>query len=157
MSCNHSWNCNPRCFHTLFINFYGQTSSLDFLLCYDLSLMSDLLFLFSMVRGDTIETPFQLSKTFVIYFFPFFVFGGCVIFFYVAIDPSWNIYQNNHFRTNTKLHVFFLSSYFPSNIFVSIFSHLSNSLHNFLNINYSQSASNPSSTFMNVNSFLLFM
>ncbi len=87
----------------------------------------------------------------------FCFFGGCVIFSYVAIDPSWNIYQNNHFKTYTKLHVFFLSSNFPSNIFFCIFGHLSNSLHNLLNINYSQSTSNPSSTFMNVNSFLLFM
>jgi len=64
----------PNDFVLPFINFWGQTSSLDFIFCYDPSLVSNLFFLFSMVCGDPIKAPLNYSKPIVKFLFcPFLV------------------------------------------------------------------------------------
>jgi hypothetical protein len=61
--------------------------------------------------------------------------------------------QNQHQMTNFLLFLLF----FHVCIFSCILVHLSSSLHRLLNMIYAQSTSIPSSTFMNVSAFLLFM
>jgi hypothetical protein len=64
------------------------------------------------------------------------------------------MYLNNLSKNNDEWQKKFLSSNFPPTY---IFVHLSNSLHKLLNKIYAQSTSIPSSTFINVSAFLLFM